>query len=867
MHGAGLSPALITEIQKLKSDNLPDLFNPSLSLVSNLIAQPGSSPLPPGAGTEQWVRLSDLGPAAPGFGTGTGTDEIDLLNLWRVLLRRQHLVLVTAVAVVGLSALITTYQRVFKPTYQGSFTLLISDPINAEDKKGGAAAAAGSGSVIEQLARNSTSSDIPNLIELLKSPMLLEPIARRHGTSSADLADQIEIKSGGSKQKEAEGVLNVALTGSDPARAQAVLNDLAKTYLQTALAQRQQRLADGVKFLDLQAPALQKKTADLQQELALFRQRNTVLQPTEEGGALKNKMLQQSDSILALQAERAKLGNVRQAISKGSLTARGYQEAIGGLGQAAGAGNNQGLSVADSNQSLLQQLTKLDEQLAEARAKYTATSSMVKGLEVRRQRLMPMLRQNQLEAVDGALQANAASLLVAVQQQSQLKGSFQGQPQLIKQYEALQQKLLIASDNLVSFLKAKEDFQLEIAQRTVPWKVIAPPEIDPTPIKPSIPRNMALGVILGLVAGAGAGLLRDRLDHVFHSPGEVNLDLNQPLLGHIPHVEFFEGVREDRRFLIEELDPSMTSGSPAIKQLSGYQRFFYQEAFRNLFTSLRFLNSDQPLRSVALTSSIPNEGKTLVNVLLAKTLAEMGKRVLLIDADLRKPQLHYRLGLNNLSGLSNVLAEENCNWRNAIQPVKNYPGWSVLTSGTRPPDPTRLLSSSRMHQMAQEISQSGLFDLVIYDTPPLLGLADAVLVAEHVDGLILLVSLNRVDRQLPKAAINRIRSSGATLLGLVTNAVKQESSGSSAYGYGYGKSKYGYGYGYGYGGYDTSSAYAYYNNDAETTHTEPNDSSKLISPNPEVSPTSLAADKASAPLTWRKQFSNYRKQMARWIDS
>jgi len=90
MHGAGLSPALITEIQKTKRDNLPDLFNPSLSLVSNLIAQPGSSPLPPGAGTEQWVRLSDLGPAAPGFGTGTGTgtgtDEIDLLDLWRVLL-------------------------------------------------------------------------------------------------------------------------------------------------------------------------------------------------------------------------------------------------------------------------------------------------------------------------------------------------------------------------------------------------------------------------------------------------------------------------------------------------------------------------------------------------------------------------------------------------------------------------------------------------------------------------------------------------------------------------------------------------------------------------------------------------------------
>ena len=254
--------------------------------MSNLIAQPGSSPLPLGAGTKQWVRLSDLGNAET---QGANEDEIDLNELWRALLRRQRVVLVTAVAVVGLAAIITTYQRVFKPTYQGSFTLLISDPINADDKKGGAAAAAGSGSVIEQLARNSTSSDIPTLIELLKSPLLLGPIARRHGTTAADLSEQIEIKSGGSKQKEAEGVLNVALTGRDPAEAQAVLNDLAKTYLQTALAQRQQRLADGVKFLDLQAPALQKKTADLQQQLALFRQRNTVLQPTEEGGPSRPK--------------------------------------------------------------------------------------------------------------------------------------------------------------------------------------------------------------------------------------------------------------------------------------------------------------------------------------------------------------------------------------------------------------------------------------------------------------------------------------------------------------------------------------------------------------------------------------------------
>ena len=803
------------------------------------------------------MRVSDLGNAAP----DASNDEINLGELWRVLRRRKRLVLVIAVSVMGLTALFTIHQRLFGPSYQGSFTLLISDPINTDEQKGAGSlsAASGTGSVIEQLARNTTSSDIPTLIEFLKSPLLLGPIARRNGTSSAALADRINISIGGSKQKEAEGVLNISLTGRDPEEAQGLLNDLAETYLQTALGQRQLRLAEGIKFLDLQAPALQKKTAELQQQLALFRQSNTVLQPTEEGGALKAKMLQQSDSILALQAQRAQLRNVRQAISTGSLTARGYQEAFGGVGQAAGTGNNQGLSVADANQSLLEQLTKLDEQLAEARAKYTPSSSMVKGLEARRQRLMPMLRENQLEAVDGALQANAASLLVAQRQQSQLKGTFQGQPQLIKQYEALQQKLTIANDNLASFLKAKENFQLEIAQRTLPWKVIAPPEINPTPIKPSVPRNLALGAVLGLVAGAGAGLLRDRLDHVFHSPGEVNADLKQTLLGHIPHVEFFQGVREDSRFLIEELDTTPSSSAPekaleaepqspgaAPKSISGYQRFFYQEAFRNLFTSLRFLDSDRPLRAIALTSAVPNEGKSLVNVLLAKTLSEMGKRVLLIDADMRKPQLHYRLGLNNLVGLSNILTEDNILWADALQPVKNHAGWSVITSGRRPPDPTRLLSSTRMHQLTQEISQSGQFDLVLYDTPPVLGLADAMLTSEHVDGLILLVSLDRVDRHMPKEAIKRIQASGASLLGLVSNAVKPESAQADGYGYGYGK--YGYGkYGYGYGGYNQPS-YAYYHIDSELSGGSPE-----------------AQQKAALPL-WRQRLNSASRQVVRWID-
>ena len=137
--------------------------------------------------------------------------------------------------------------------------------------------------------------------------------------------------------------------------------------------------------------------------------------------------------------------------------------------------------------------------------------------------------------------------------------------------------------------------------------------------------------MISLISGIGVGLVRDRLDHVFRQPGEVKEDLGLPLLGHIPHVDFFKGVREDKRFLLQELDRSVGTDSDENDNADGptrqeekYQRFFYQEAFRNLFTSLRFLNSDSPVRAVALTSSLPAEGKSLVNVLLAKTLSEMG---------------------------------------------------------------------------------------------------------------------------------------------------------------------------------------------------------------------------------------------------
>ena len=301
----------------------------------------------------------------PDGANDAGGDEIDLRELWRALRRRRKLVAVTAAGVFALSGVITVYQRLFQPIYQGSFQLLITDPINSDESGASGGAPAVSGTMIEELARNQTRSDLPTLIEVLRSPVLLAPLARRFGTSAPALADRITITSGGSKQEKAEGILNVQLQGRQPVQDRLLLLQLSQTYLQAALQQRQQRLADGIAFLNRQAPALQSKTAELQGEMAAFRRTYNLLEPMAEGTALKQQIAGLDQQQLGLEADRARLLSARRGIVAGTLSARGFEEAIGsGPNGTAVAGS--GLAVSGRNQSLLVQLNKVEEELADA---------------------------------------------------------------------------------------------------------------------------------------------------------------------------------------------------------------------------------------------------------------------------------------------------------------------------------------------------------------------------------------------------------------------------------------------------------------------------------------------------------------------
>ncbi|MCP9909351.1 polysaccharide biosynthesis tyrosine autokinase [Cyanobium sp. BA20m-p-22] len=689
--------------------------------------------------------------------TPTESEGLNLGELWQAVRRRRRLALLVGTIVAASAFGSTLWERTFSPIYQGSFQLLISDPIST----GGVAAA--EGGAVETLARNRTSIDFPSLVETLRSPMVLDPLRRQLGPAGGLLgAAQVS--------QVADGVLSVSLSGSKPSEIQAALDSLSAAYLNFAIDQRQRQLNEGLKFLDEQEPKLQFTVNQLQGQLAAFRRRYNLLDPETEAGALKTESSGFDGLERELDAERSRLEKLRQGVMAGTLTSSGFSTV-----------SDSGVTVTQANGDLLAQLQGVEEQLSLARSTYRSDTPRMQSLTALRTRLAGQLRSNQLEALDTALRLNAARASTIAGQRRQVDRRFLKQPALIKDYEQIQQRLTVAQENLTNFLTTRSTFQLERAQKSVPWTLLSSPAVDGNPVSPKLKQGLTKAILFGLIAGMGAAILRDRFDHVFRRSVEVRDQLKVPLLGHIPHLPFFKDVKQSGRFQVDELDrDSVSLGSSTGPYLAGstpaaqvYQRFAYKEAFRNLYTSLRFLNTDQNLLTVGLTSSTPSEGKSLVNVLLAKTISEMGQRVLLIDCDMRKPQVHHRLGLNNLNGLSNLLTED-YHWRELLLPVKGYDNWWVIPAGLRPPDPTRLLSSSRMKELLQQISQSGQFDLILFDTPPVLGMADTALLAQHLDGLILLVSLDGVDRNLPKESLARISSTGAPLLGLVTNAMKEE---------------------------------------------------------------------------------------------
>lgn len=294
--------------------------------------------------------------------------------------------------------------------------------------------------------------------------------------------------------------------------------------------------------------------------------------------------------------------------------------------------------------------------------------------------------------------------------------------------------------------------------------VVDKADVPVAPTSPNLPFNLFIALAIGLLAGAGAALALEHLDHGLMDPTDVEKSFGIPLLGTIP------------RAVDADVEESLSD-----------PKSWVSEAYMAVQTNLSFSTDHGVPRTLAITSTRASEGKSSTAFAIARAIVRQNRRVILIDGDMRSPRVHSKLGIENAAGLSNYLSGLE-DYRSLIRSVAAV-GLKVMTAGPQPPSAPELLSSDRFANLLSNLA--GDFDHIIVDCPPVMGLADAPLIGSQVEGMVFVIEAQSTSHKMIEVALGRLQAARAQMLGIVVTKFDAKR---ASYGYGY---EYGYGYGYG----------------------------------------------------------------------
>jgi capsular exopolysaccharide synthesis family protein len=329
------------------------------------------------------------------------------------------------------------------------------------------------------------------------------------------------------------------------------------------------------------------------------------------------------------------------------------------------------------------------------------------------------------------------------------------------------------SDLYSALLARLRETQISAALFTSNISIVDRAEVPATPARPRRAQSLLVACMLGLMGGVGLAFLLEYLDTNIKDAREVESVLRMPILGLVPS---WEG---SRRLLNADDEPRFAL--VAHSEMASV----YAEAFRNLRTSLLYSAPDHPPKTIMVTSLQPEDGKTSTVTNLATTLAQLGAgEVLVIDADMRRPNLHEILGVGQAPGLSTFLTGQ-ASLEQVIVPTR-VPNLSMIPAGRSPLNPAELLASERLGQTLETLGRR--FAHIVLDTGPIFGVSDALILAARVEGVVLVLRQGRASRDVAQRAIRNLMSVHSRLLGVILNDVDVQ-------GYGY----YGYYGQYGYG--------------------------------------------------------------------
>ncbi|MBD1215548.1 MAG: polysaccharide biosynthesis tyrosine autokinase [Dolichospermum circinale Clear-D4] len=694
------------------------------------------------------------------------------------LLQRRAIIIIGVASVAMGGVIYTTFKQV--PIYESGFQILV-EPVNSDAELG--KIDVGLADVLR-----SSGLDYESQIQVLRSPELLRDFIKEIQKSYPDINYYTFLEALTIRRLGQSKIIQVSYQSDNSRKIKLILDPLADFYLKYSLNKRQTKLRQGVKFVDEKLPEIRTRLGQLQKQMQMFRQRYNFIDPENQSEVISSQIQSLTQQRLTINQQ---LTAARASYDR--LQRREEQLAI--------------LNTAPLYQTLIAQQRQLDTQISGELTRFQPDNPVIRTLQEKRTNLLPIIEGEAARTINIRI-SEATDLIKKIEVENQYITQVEKQvqlkldqlPVLSRQYTEILRNLQIANESLNRFLAAREQLQIEIAQTELPWELIQAAFQPQNPISPDIPRNLILGFVASSLLGIGAAFLREQTDNTYHSIENVQDKVGLPLLGSLP---FNKNLVRNPSFNLTKIakdqepevvvDPLVASNEPSNTSVPRSSRSSYYygqgsfwESLQVLYSNIQLLNSDRPIKSLVVSSAVPGDGKSTVGFSLAKTAAIMGKKVLLVDCDLRKSKIHKLSQLNNLWGISSLISSD-IDVNQVIQQMPGLNGLSVITAGPTPPDPARLLSSDKMSQMMNYFSEN--FDLVIYDTPPLSGLVDARLVAVHTDGVMLVVRIDKTDKSALKQLVDTLKASPINLLGVVVNGEKFRGLG---YNYNYRYSSYYY---------------------------------------------------------------------------
>lgn len=699
---------------------------------------------------------------------------LDVAEFKNILIRKIPLIMGCTL---GLTVLGTFKILTAPPVYTAQFELL-SEPVNIETQV----------TSINEDSRKTreeiTDVDLDEVqLKILKSHRLILRIVEAlkekypelsYGNLIADL--NVEIIS---NSQEDQNILQVVYQNPNKQKVVDVLNTLTKVYQDYSIEKRQSGVKRGIAFLDRQIPKISAQVKEIERQLTKLRTQYNFNNPDTSLEQITTRLNQ----IAQRREENAsKLQELKLILS--SLD----QELITQPEKLTSAINFATPRYLD----LQDRLREIDLEISQKSAIFSNQSEILQASIKERQQLIQLIAEagtdirlklvEQIAILENrkqSLETETNNLRTQLGQWSEISG----------EYISLQNQLSIANNKLNEFNSQKDSLEIDAAQQESPWQLLTPAG-EPTTNSISAINYLILSSTLGFCLGIGLAFVLDKQQNIIYSSVKVEKITNLPTLAAIPYSpkskpsSLLNSTNSKSAVKQKQLSPYNTSIKKQLDLALEFSNTFI-EPFRSFVANLGLLSFDKDSevlgvdiypKSIAITSAIAGEGKSTVAFNLAKASASMGKRVLLVDTDLRSSkQLTEVLGLESIVGLKNIL-KQNIS-QSGLDYIQKLPfeknlyflpsGLSNLAEKSVEEDLSHLLASSKMYHLMEEFKEQ--FDLVIYDLCPIIGFADVNLLASKTDGIVVVTGLGKIHTAAFVESLNQLKMCKAPVLGIAAN--------------------------------------------------------------------------------------------------